>query len=410
MMPGRPKDISTTTTRGVLGRGVKTHPRTVTWKNEDSQAKVNMQHSRNENNILKLQRRVHSLGRGSQRTKGAAELYRLPGGSACRINMLEVVYLRLWWRVCKRGAYAGTPRSLFSQLGPPATEISGPETPCSVYSPAGKARTALPKGAHKIFKTLRRYWSTAEARTYIEFTDYFRNDATRLCVCTYARAQLIGRTKPPCLVEAGLCHPHKGDNLRQGGLATLLQQVSSLEPYGRKMPTMCLVCRLLGKVFTALRNLRRHEITTCGMKTSRMSFQCDFRHMQFSRSDALKRHSETCSTGSPQLKSAPLAPQHCSGNKCIINQIVTLSIHIFSTNREMEAYFRIQLGVSSWDHWFAARHTFCLACWKNRTAFSSRTCTFTPNRSSNRNTGDWYKNCRPWKSWVFFPHEAITKP
>ncbi|KAJ8898063.1 hypothetical protein PR048_003423 [Dryococelus australis] len=45
-----------------------------------------------------------------------------------------------------------------------------------------------------------------------------------LCVCTCARAQLIGRTKPPCLIEAGLCHSHKGDSQRQGGLATLLQQ------------------------------------------------------------------------------------------------------------------------------------------------------------------------------------------
>ncbi|KAJ8897146.1 hypothetical protein PR048_002492 [Dryococelus australis] len=43
-------------------------------------------------------------------------------------------------------------------------------------------------------------------------------DVTRLCVCTCARAQLIRRTK------AGLCHPHKGDSQRQGGLATLLQQ------------------------------------------------------------------------------------------------------------------------------------------------------------------------------------------
>ncbi|KAJ8879886.1 hypothetical protein PR048_020506 [Dryococelus australis] len=37
------------------------------------------------------------------------------------------------------------------------------------------------------------------------------------------RAQLIGRTKPPFLIEAGMYHVHKGDSQRQGGLATLLQ-------------------------------------------------------------------------------------------------------------------------------------------------------------------------------------------
>ncbi|KAJ8868972.1 hypothetical protein PR048_030513 [Dryococelus australis] len=50
------------------------------------------------------------------------------------------------------------------------------------------------------------------------------NYATRLCVNTCAQAQLIGRTKPRCLIEAGLSHPNKGDSQRQGGLAILLQQ------------------------------------------------------------------------------------------------------------------------------------------------------------------------------------------
>ncbi|KAJ8885704.1 hypothetical protein PR048_011902 [Dryococelus australis] len=62
-------------------------------------------------------------------------------------------------------------------------------------------------------------------------------------VCTCARAQLIGCTKPPCLIEAGLCHLHKSYSQKQEGLATLLQQAqldnrNPREHHGYRMSIM----------------------------------------------------------------------------------------------------------------------------------------------------------------------------
>ncbi|KAJ8873679.1 hypothetical protein PR048_024510 [Dryococelus australis] len=56
-------------------------------------------------------------------------------------------------------------------------------------------------------ETIGHHWSRGSQETYEQNT-----------------TELIGRTKPSCLIEAGLCHPHEDDSQRQGGLATLLRQ------------------------------------------------------------------------------------------------------------------------------------------------------------------------------------------
>ncbi|KAJ8887251.1 hypothetical protein PR048_013466 [Dryococelus australis] len=81
-----------------------------------------------------------------------------------------------------------------------------------------------------------------------------------------------------------------------------ITSILALEWFGSNDIFAMSLCRT---PFTTLWNIERHEITICGMKSSRIQFQCDLCQRQLTWSDNFMRHYEISSTYPP-----PSPPPH----------------------------------------------------------------------------------------------------
>ncbi|KAJ8891911.1 hypothetical protein PR048_004467 [Dryococelus australis] len=125
------------------------------------------------------------------------------------------------------------------------------------------------------------------------------------CACMLVPAIASG-----CISHLGSAMPHSTTHDQ----SSCLLPINSL-PYSRylvlatsrteaMMPLLCCFC---GKAFATLCSVYRHEITTCKINSSTVTFDCKFCQKQFSRSDNLKRHYKICNIYSMQTAPLPEA-------------------------------------------------------------------------------------------------------
>ncbi|KAJ8873313.1 hypothetical protein PR048_026947 [Dryococelus australis] len=108
------------------------------------------------------------------------------------------------------------------------TSVSFSHSSCVLWVAAPQAADNVHLGTNFMSVNVHCYLQTLVTIYNNKITHRGKSNEAKLdtftIACTCARAQLIGRTKPPCLIEAGLCHPLKGDSQRRGRLTTWLQQ------------------------------------------------------------------------------------------------------------------------------------------------------------------------------------------